>query len=102
MISDNDVFLKSKAYKYFSSEMKDSKIIRDTLIAFEEVLNIKKNIRSIYNTDDPEKIKLLIGTDINGINVTNKDLNYVVLINDTYNTLYDKCKKLLNNGLISL
>lgn len=99
MISENDIFLKSKAYKYFSSEMKENKIIRDTLIAFEEVLNIKKNIRSIYNTDDPEKVKMLIGTNINGITVTQKDFDYVLLIYNTYNSLYDKCKKILNDGV---
>lgn len=99
MGSDNDVFLKSKAYKYFSSEMKESKAIRDTLIAFEEVLNIKKNIRSIYNTDDPNQVKMLIGNNINGITVTQKDFDYVFLIYNTYNSLYDKCKKLLNDSV---
>lgn len=99
MVSDNEFFLKSKSYKYFSTEMKENKIIRDTLIAFEEVLNIKKNIRSIYNTDDPEKVKTLIGTIVNGVSVTKKDFDYVLLIYNTYNSLYDKCKKLLNTGV---
>lgn len=102
MLSDNEFFLKSKSYKYFSAEMKENKIIRDTLIAFEEVLNIKKNIRSIYNTDDPEKVKMLIGTIVNGVSVTKKDFDYVLLIYNTYNGLYDKCKKLLNDGVTDL
>lgn len=96
MDEKNEIVLNSKAYKYFSNEMHNNKIIRDTLVAFEEVLNIKKNIRSIYNTDDPNKIKTLIGKTINGVNVTQKDCDYVLLIFNTYVDLYEKCKKLLN------
>lgn len=99
MIDENKIFFKSKAYKYFNSEMLENKVIRDTLVAFEEVLHIKKNIRSIYNTDNPDSVKLLIGKNINGISVTEKDFEYVLLIFNTYNALYDKCKKILNSGV---
>ncbi len=88
--------LNSKAYQYFNVEMNESKVVRDTLVAFEEVLNIKKNIRSMYNTDKPDEVKALIGKTINGVNVTQKDFDYVLLIYNTYISLYDKCKKLLN------
>lgn len=100
MSIENEVFLKSKAYKYFSQEMIESKVIRDTLISFEEILNVKKNIRRIYNTDDPNNIKMLIGKTVNGVCVTQKDFDYVLLIFNTYAALYDKCKKLLSKGTV--
>lgn len=96
MNKNNEFFLKSRAYKYFSTEMRDNKSIRDMLIAFEEILNIKKNIRNMYNTDDPNNVKDLIGKTVNGIVVTKKDFDYVLLIFNTYVNLYDKCKKVLN------
>lgn len=95
MIND-DLFLKSKAYKYFNKEMIESKLIRDSLVAFEEVLNIRRNIRNIYNTDNPDEVKLLIGKTINGVIVKYKDFEYVLLIYNTYINLYESCKKLLN------
>lgn len=95
MIND-DLFLKSKAYKYFNKEMIESKLIRDSLVAFEEVLNIRRNIRSIYNTDNPDEVKLLIGKTINGVIIKYKDFEYVLLIYNTYINLYESCKKLLN------
>lgn len=93
----DEVFLNSNAYKYFDKNVLTDKVVRDTLISFEELLSIKKNIRSIYNTDDPDEIKLLIGKTINSVKVTQKDFEYVLLIADTYKNLYCKCKKLLED-----
>lgn len=95
MMSEDDVIFNSKAYKYFDKNLLKDKDLRDTLVSFEEVLSIKKNIRSMYNTDDPEKVKSLIGKNINGMEVKEKDYEYVLLIFNTYKNLYDKCKKLL-------
>lgn len=95
MISEDDVIFNSKAYKYFDKNLLNDKDLRDTLVSFEEVLSIKKNIRSMYNTDDPEKVKFLIGTNINGMQVKEKDYEYVLLIFNTYKNLYNKCKKML-------
>lgn len=90
-----DIFQDSKSYKLFYKEMSKNKILRDTLISFEEILNIKKNIRTMYNTDDPNELKSLIGKTINSMVVTEKDYDYALLIHDTYNNLYEKCKLLL-------
>ena len=57
MLNENDFFLKSKTYKYFEKNLLKNKDIRDTLISLEELLNIKKNIKNIYNTNDQEEIK---------------------------------------------
>lgn len=95
MIGEDDVILNSRAYKYFDKNLLKDKDLRDTLVSFEEVLSIKKNIRSMYNTDDSEKVKSLIGKNVNGVEVKEKDYEYVLLISNTYKNLYDKCKKLL-------
>lgn len=95
MIGEDDVILNSRAYKYFDKNLLKDKDLRDTLVSFEEVLSIKKNIRSMYNTDDSEKVKFLIGKNVNGVEVKEKDYEYVLLISNTYKNLYDKCKKLL-------
>ncbi|HIH2762312.1 MAG TPA: hypothetical protein ACYCC8_01350 [Candidatus Azoamicus sp.] len=63
MLSENEIFSKSKTYKYFEKEVLNDKIKRDMLVSFEELLNIKKNIKNIYNTDDPNEIKKLIGVE---------------------------------------
>lgn len=94
-MSNDDVYINSKACDFFDKEMSLNKVLRDTLVSFEEVLSIKKNIRSMYNTDDPEKIKKLIGRSINNILVSEKDYIYSLLILNTYNGLYNKCKVLL-------
>lgn len=95
-MNEDKLFLRSKCYKYFNNEMQKDKIVRDTLLAFEEILSIKRNIKNIYNTDDPDMIKKLIGKNINGIIVSQKDFDYALLIKNTYDDLYIKCKKLLN------
>lgn len=95
MINEDEVILNSRVYKYFGKNILEDKFLRDTLISFEEVLSIKKNIRSMYNTDDPEKVKFLIGKTVNNIDVKMKDYEYVLLIFNTYKSLYNKCKKLL-------
>lgn len=98
MSTTDDFFLNSKTYKFFDKDILKDKEIRDTLISFEELLSIKKNIKSIYNTDDPDKIKMLIGKTINGIVVTEKDFNHALLIYNTYKNLYNKCRKLLKEN----
>jgi hypothetical protein len=80
--------------------MQSNLYVRDTLIAFEEILNIRKNIRNIYNTDNPDVIRTFIGKNINGVFVTQKDYDYALLIFNTYTDLYDKCKKLLNEVIL--
>ncbi|HFL8824354.1 MAG TPA: hypothetical protein V7791_01575 [Candidatus Azoamicus sp. OHIO1] len=96
-MSHDDVFQNSKSYKVFYKEMSKNKVLRDTLVSFEEILNIKKNIRIMYNTDDPIELKKLIGKTVNSIIVTDKDYDYVILVCNTYNNLYEKCKLLLGN-----
>ena len=61
MVNENEIFLKSKTYKYFEKDILKDKTKRDILVAFEELLNIKKNIKNIYDTDNPDEIKKLIG-----------------------------------------
>jgi len=100
MSNIDNFILNSKTYKFFDKKILKDKEVRDTLISFEELLNIKKNIRNMYNTDDPDKIKKLIGKEINGIMVTEKDFNYSLLIYNTYKNLYTKCKKLLEERKI--
>lgn len=90
-------FFDSKVLKYFDKNLLKNKIIRDTLISFEEILSIRKNIRIIYGTDNPDDIKLLIDKKINNIMVSQKDFDYVLLINNTYHDLYHKCKNLLED-----
>jgi hypothetical protein len=94
---EKELFIKSRAYKYFNDEVKKDKTLRDSLISLEELLNIKKNIRQIYNTDNPKEIIKLIGMNINGIMVSKKDVKYAEVISNTYNIIYEKCKILLNN-----
>ena len=98
MTNIDDFILNSKTYKFFDKSLLKDKEIRDTLISFEELLNIKKNIRSMYETDDPKKIKTLIGKEINGVVVTEKDFDYTILISNTYKNLYAKCKKILEDN----
>ena len=93
--NENNIFLNSNVYKYFDKNFLKDKDSRDLFLSFEEILIVKKNIKSIYNTDDPEKIKLLIGKNINGVYVTEKDFKYVLLIFNTYKKLYFECKNLL-------
>jgi len=97
----DDFFLNSKAYKYFDKNILKDKLVRDTLISFEEVLSIKKNIISMYNTDDPIKVKSLVGKTVNNLIITQKDFEYVLLISNTYNDLYSKCKKILEDNNLS-
>ncbi len=85
----------SRVCKYFDKKILNDKKIRDVLIAFEEILIIKKNIKNMYNINEFDEIKMLIGKKINNLVVTNKDLNYVLLVSRTYQKLYDKCKKML-------
>ncbi len=93
----NNIIL-SKSYKLFGKRMLIDKNLRDTLISFEEILNIKKNIRLIYGTDDPSEIEKLIGKKINNVIVSNKDYDYALIILNAYNDLYKKCKDLLVNN----
>ncbi|HIH2762642.1 MAG TPA: hypothetical protein ACYCC7_01280 [Candidatus Azoamicus sp. MARI] len=96
MLSENEIFSKSKTYKYFEKEVLNDKIKRDMLVSFEELLNIKKNIKNIYNTDDPNEIKTLIGEKKNNVLVTEKDYNYALLIEEKYKMMYEKCKEILD------
>lgn len=99
MKTEHDLITNSLTYKYFGKNLLKNKKYRDILISFEEILNIKKNIKKIFNTDDTVKIKELIGTSVNGKIITKKDFEYVQLINNTYDTLYAKCKKLLGEKI---
>jgi len=92
---EKDNVFKNRVSQYFGDKILEDKSIRDTLISFEELLNIKKNIRNMFNTDDPMKIKSFIGKKINNVLVTQKDFEYSFLIFNKYNELYLKCKKLL-------
>lgn len=95
MIDKNDMFLKSKTYKYFEKKILNDKIKRDILVSFEELLNIKKNIKNIYDTDNPNEIKNLIGEIKKNITVTEKDYEYALLIDKKYKIIYKKCKEIL-------
>lgn len=95
MIDKNDMFLKSKTYKYFEKKILNDKIKRDILVSFEELLNIKKNIKNIYDTDNPNEIKNLIGEKKKNITVTEKDYEYALLIDEKYKIIYKKCKEIL-------
>lgn len=83
--------------KYFNKKLLKNKKLKLTLMAFEEILKIKKNIKKIFDTTDPLKIKNLIGKKINNIEVSKKDFDYSLLIEEKYQELYKKCKKILKN-----
>jgi len=100
MDNEDGIFFNSKSYKYFDKDLFKDKTFRDTLVSFEELLTIKKNIRSMYNTDNPDEIKSFIGKSVNGIEIKDRDYEYVLLISNTYKTLYDKCKKILEEKKI--
>lgn len=85
----------SLAYKYFGKDLFKNKDLRDTLLALEELLIIKKNIRKIFNTDNPGKIEQLIGNKINNVIIQSKDAEYSKLIDDTYKKTHEHCKLLL-------
>ncbi len=93
--NNKDYINNSLTYKYFGKKVIKNKKLHNTLIAFEELLNIKKNIKKIFNTDDPQKIKKMIGKSINNTTVTIKDFEYSNLINKNYKKFYLKCKKIL-------
>lgn len=95
MFNDNDFFLKSKTYKYFEKNILKDKNKRDILVAFEELLNIKKNIKNMYDTTDPNEIKKMIGEKKNNIDITEKDYEYALLIEEKYKDIYKKCKEIL-------
>lgn len=94
---END-FPESKILLFFKKNIVKNEENVKLLIAFEEILLIKKNIRKIFNTDDPEKIKTMIGKKVNNTKIVEKDFKYSELINNTYNDLYEKCKKLLEKS----
>lgn len=96
MLNNDNFFLKSKTYKYFEKNLLKDKNKRDLLVSFEELLNIKKHIRNIYKTDDPEDIKKLIGQNIKNLIVKEKDYEYALLINNKYKEIYEKCKFFLD------
>lgn len=81
--------------KYFNNNLLKNKKLKLTLMAFEEILKIKKNIKKIFNTTDPLKIKNMIGKKINDVEITEKDFQYSELIEKNYENLYKKCKKIL-------
>lgn len=96
MINENEIFSKSKTYKYFEKEILNDKTKRDILVSFEELLNIKKNIKNIYDTDNPDEIKKLIGEKKNNILITEKDYEYSLLIDEKYRIIYKECKDMLD------
>lgn len=83
--------------KYFNKNLLKNKKLKLTLMSFEEILKIKKNIKKIFNTTDPIKIKNMIGKKINNIEINEKDFNYALLIENKYQQLYKKCKKILKS-----
>ncbi|HIH2763273.1 MAG TPA: hypothetical protein ACYCC3_01305 [Candidatus Azoamicus sp.] len=95
MINENEIFSKSKTYKYFEKNILKDKTKRDILVSFEELLNIKKNIKQIFETDDPDEIKKIIGNEKKNITITEKDYEYALLIDEKYKTMYKKCKDIL-------
>ncbi len=96
MINENEIFSKSKTYKYFEKEILNDKTKRDILVSFEELLKIKKNIKNIYDTDNPDEIKKLIGEKKNNILITEKDYEYSLLIDEKYRIIYKECKDMLD------
>ena len=94
-MNNKKYILNSLSYKYFGNNLLKSKKLSDTLISLEELLNIKKNIKKMFNTDNPQEIKNLLGLEINNITVSIKDIKYVKLIDKKYKKIYIKCKKLL-------
>ncbi|HIH2763602.1 MAG TPA: hypothetical protein ACYCDB_01505 [Candidatus Azoamicus sp.] len=98
MFNDNEIFSQSKTYKYFEKEMLKDKNKRDLLLSFEELLNIKKNIKNIYDTDNTREIKKLIGEKKNNTLITEKDYEYSLLIDEKYKLIYKKCKELLEES----
>lgn len=97
MDKNNTFFSQSKTYKYFEKNLLKDKNKRDLLVGLEELLNIKKNIKNIYNTDDPNEIKALVGKKIKEMEVKEKDYEYVKLIDEKYKDIYEKCKKIIES-----
>lgn len=95
---DDDFLSKSKTYQYFEKKLLNDKKNRDLLVSLEELLNIKKNIKNIYNTDNPEEIKKLIGKKIKDIEVKQKDYEYSLIIDEKYKAIYEKCKEILEKN----
>ncbi|HFL8819493.1 MAG TPA: hypothetical protein V7792_01230 [Candidatus Azoamicus sp. OHIO2] len=80
----------SLTYKYFGKKILKNKKTRDILITLEELLVIKKNIKKLFNTDNPREIKNLIGQTINNKIITERDFKYSNLIDQTYKKIYNK------------
>ncbi len=95
MNNNNQNIYNSLTHKYFDKNILKKEKIRDALISFEELLNIKKNIKKTFKTDKPDELKKLIGKKINNIIVQEKDFKYAKIIEDSYKKIYELCKKLL-------
>lgn len=91
-------FPESKVLNFFKKNIIKNEENIKLLISFEEILLIKKNIRKIFDTDNPEQIKTMIGKKIKNINITEKDFEYANIIYESYNDLYEKCKKILEKS----
>lgn len=97
MTHKKNFIYKSLTYKYFGAKLFKNKNLRNALLSLEEILIIKKNIKKIFNTDDPNKIEQLLGCKVNDVIIKPQDIKYSKLIDDTYQKIYTRCKNILGD-----
>lgn len=84
--------------KMFSNEIKKDLKLKNLLLKLEYISKIKKKIRNIFGTDDPNILLTLVGKKINGSDVVIEYEAYTNLriIVDEYEKIYTECKNRLN------
>ena len=67
----------------------------DVLEDYTQVTEIKRDVRRVFDVDDPEEIKKLIGTNVRGFEVTDETYRHAVLVEQEHERLYQRCKELM-------
>lgn len=81
--------------KFFAKEIIEQPELRNVLNAYTEIMEIKRDIRTVCDVDDPEAIKMLVGKKINNVEITQKFYEHAKTVDEAYQELYQKCKELL-------
>lgn len=91
----NDKFEKmynGKLIKTFSNEVKKDPKLKNLLLKLQYLAQIKKKVRSIYGTDDPDALLALVGKKVNSnIFVANEAYVNLKIISVEYGKLYSEC-----------
>lgn len=84
---------KSQIELMYSDEIAKNPELGEALAEYEAIMEVKRDIRKVCETDEPEEIKEMIGQTINDFEITEETYQHALAIDNTYKELYEKCKK---------